>query len=77
MHRRTRRLRRDARRGPIPVRRHGDGAMRESLRLTETGRLIVAAATVLAILGGLLLLYIDGKWLEPKGKTTKSKAKAF
>ena len=51
--------------------------MRESLRLTETGRLIVAAATVLAILGGLLLLYIDGKWLEPKGKTTKSKAKAF
>ena len=40
-------------------------------RLNETGRMIVGIATaliILAILAALLLLYVDGKGLEPKSK---------
>ena len=52
--------------------------LKEGERLTETGRLIVAIATalvVLAIVASLLLLFIDGKGLEPSIKRKDSSLK--
>ena len=47
--------------------------LNEGSRLNDTGRLIIALATaliLLAILGGLLLLFIDGKGMEPNKRKT-------